>query len=392
MGCRRILALTNFGIVFFLLHLFTALQLVQAEEVDPRYAVVTDQEYLELSRWLFGFNNPPSQKWGAKNCALYRTLNVCEDSTLVCLHTGVDYPGVEGVTKVYSVSDGVVIKKVLGCKEKEYRCLSWVAIYSDKINVTFLYLHLEDIYVSEGQEVKRGQPIGTVGARGYATGPHLHFEARPGRKTHASLCISGTTNPYETAKQARFSDAGSIAPSVSAFPVPVIDFVARTGIGRAIWQTSPHAFRDVTFWAGIGLNIRLARFSIGFDIAVKNQTSMTPTSPIAFEIVPALNLFTLGSTDFFIDAGLVVAPTIPWTAWSVGIGAGTNIGDVYLSAHAFYERTDGAVVTSSDWFWPYEIVYPAGTCIGVGMCVSWRTDATKFFQAIHRLLGGIAPW
>ena len=43
-----------------------------------------------------------------------------------------------------------------------------------------LYFHLDTIAVAEGDRVDRGQPLGTVGATGRSTGPHLHFGAQVG--------------------------------------------------------------------------------------------------------------------------------------------------------------------------------------------------------------------
>jgi murein DD-endopeptidase MepM/ murein hydrolase activator NlpD len=45
-------------------------------------------------------------------------------------------------------------------------------------DVTTLYGHSDGLYVQEGQQVQRGEPIALVGSTGLSTGPHLHFELR----------------------------------------------------------------------------------------------------------------------------------------------------------------------------------------------------------------------
>ncbi|MEZ5071865.1 MAG: M23 family metallopeptidase [Bacteroidales bacterium] len=38
------------------------------------------------------------------------------------------------------------------------------------------YAHLQDVLVKKGQEIQRGEVVGTLGSSGRSTGPHLHYE------------------------------------------------------------------------------------------------------------------------------------------------------------------------------------------------------------------------
>ncbi len=45
-----------------------------------------------------------------------------------------------------------------------------------------LYAHMAKLYVTVGQRVEKGQPIGKMGSTGRSTGTHVHFEIRQGRR------------------------------------------------------------------------------------------------------------------------------------------------------------------------------------------------------------------
>lgn len=89
------------------------------------------------------------------------------------VHTGLDFAAPTG-TAISAVARGQVTQA------------GWAGAYGYRTIVTLpdgteiWYCHQARVDVSAGDEVDRGQAIGTVGSTGNVTGPHLHLEVRPG--------------------------------------------------------------------------------------------------------------------------------------------------------------------------------------------------------------------
>ena len=92
------------------------------------------------------------------------------------IHRGIDLVLARGAS-VVATAAGKVIKV-------QYDLSGYGAyiILSHKYGFSTLYAHLDAIYVSKGEEIERGQVIGTLGATGLVTGPHLHYEIRIGNQ------------------------------------------------------------------------------------------------------------------------------------------------------------------------------------------------------------------
>jgi peptidase M23-like protein/putative peptidoglycan binding protein len=87
-------------------------------------------------------------------------------------HTGLDYPAPSG-TPVGAAARGQVTSA--GWDPSGYGNL---VVIEHPQGVRSMYAHLSRIDVGRGQSVVAGARIGRVGATGFATGPHLHFELR----------------------------------------------------------------------------------------------------------------------------------------------------------------------------------------------------------------------
>lgn len=100
-------------------------------------------------------------------------------------HSGADYAAARG-TPVQVVADGTVV-----LAEEHYFAGNSVFVdHGD--GLISMYFHLDEIHSETGQELQRGQVLGTVGASGRATGPHLHFGLRwRGARIDPGLLLPG---------------------------------------------------------------------------------------------------------------------------------------------------------------------------------------------------------
>jgi len=85
-------------------------------------------------------------------------------------HNGEDIAASQG-TPVKATNDGVV-------RMVDEHFFSGKGVILDHgLGLFTMYFHLDSTAVTEGERVKRGDVIGTVGQSGRATGPHLHWGA-----------------------------------------------------------------------------------------------------------------------------------------------------------------------------------------------------------------------
>jgi murein DD-endopeptidase MepM/ murein hydrolase activator NlpD len=92
----------------------------------------------------------------------------------VKMHTGTDFGRGDGT--VYAADAGRVLFTMVSKAYGNMTVIDHGIV--DGRRVTTLYAHQARFLVAEGQQVRKGQPVGVIGATGYATGPHLHFEVR----------------------------------------------------------------------------------------------------------------------------------------------------------------------------------------------------------------------
>lgn len=130
-------------------------------------------------------------------------------------HKGIDFGAPTG-TSVRSVGAGTV------------DFAGWQNGYGNVVEIkhsndrSTLYAHLNRIAVQKGQHVEQGASIGTVGATGWATGPHLHFEYK----------VAGQN--YDPTSIAKSAESVSVAPaSMAQFAKLSVGFRSQLDIAQA---------------------------------------------------------------------------------------------------------------------------------------------------------------
>lgn len=110
------------------------------------------------------------------------------------VHTGIDIVSSSGKKSIYAAEGGKVIKVRNDCGTTKnmsdgYGNVVWILMPDGRVAI---YAHMKkgSVLVKEGNTVKAGQKIGTMGESGAAWGVHLHYEMRPSRNSSYGTAIN----------------------------------------------------------------------------------------------------------------------------------------------------------------------------------------------------------
>jgi len=121
-------------------------------------------------------------------------------------HYGLDFTAPTG-TPIYSTGDGE-IEFIIKHTDKDSHGYGNLIIIDHGYGYKTLYAHMDKFSVKVGQEVKRGQTIGSVGNTGLSTGPHLHYEViKDGRKVNPVYYLFNDLTPQEYQKIVEISNS-----------------------------------------------------------------------------------------------------------------------------------------------------------------------------------------
>ena len=146
---------------------------------DPRCAQAVDHARAELARGHGLDSNKPdaaptlnvdlAQPFGSTDIVLEPLQNV--NGRMVHFHDAVDLAANYDEPVMAAASGTVVFAGAIPSGALTVEIAHAGGLHT-------LYLHEEQLFVQQGQQVQKGQIIGLVGATGLATGPHVHFQVQ----------------------------------------------------------------------------------------------------------------------------------------------------------------------------------------------------------------------
>lgn len=116
----------------------------------PAIQPISNQDLRRLSSY-FGYRTDPYYK-------------------VMKFHEGVDFSATPG-TEMVATGDGIV-----AAADRSKTGYGNQIIIDHGFGYKTMYAHLQSFKVRQGERIKRGQVIGTVGSTGKSTSPHLHYE------------------------------------------------------------------------------------------------------------------------------------------------------------------------------------------------------------------------
>jgi murein DD-endopeptidase MepM/ murein hydrolase activator NlpD len=138
--------------------------IVEGERLRTLYRLITPERL-----WRGRFTRPVAGEGPGAGFGHRRVLNGLPRAP----HTGIDFSVPRG-TPVVAANAGRVALVA------EFFFPGRLVVLDHGLGLYTLYFHLDTVAVAEGERLERGQTLGTVGATGRATGPHLHFGALVG--------------------------------------------------------------------------------------------------------------------------------------------------------------------------------------------------------------------
>jgi murein DD-endopeptidase len=199
----------------------------------------------------------PEGTWVLTSPFGYRTHPITGERSL---HEGTDYAAPDG-TPIYAAADGIVSVAEYSEAWGGHMVIDHT-VDGRPVSTGYIHMWKTGIHVSVGQKVTAGQRIGDVGSSGRSTGPHLHFEVRPGNgepidpdqwlKAHGAASQTSSESPGAGSSGCSSNASGGTATPVSGDGGRLVDDPTSEGRITArmahVMAQAKTAFPD-TSWA-----------------------------------------------------------------------------------------------------------------------------------------------